>query len=234
MRHFGANKLQLDAGTAYATSDIRIAVDDNGDGFIAPGEITRDNVTTTQAWGVKARYDRFFTERNALLPRRASPQTILPGKEGLPRASSSAIAVSCSRARCMSWRPGLGYDFTHEDYVVEGDPIQIQSIRGYVGYVGKLSEGTSFDASAEVLANLNEEDTPTGQVGAFEDTRVVAKLSLTTKLVAGLSFRFGFGAKYDQAPAPLPPFSLPYAPGFLPLADEFDTSTEAVLIYDLL
>ena len=34
----GANKMQLDAGTAYATSDIRIAVDGNGDNVIEPGE----------------------------------------------------------------------------------------------------------------------------------------------------------------------------------------------------
>ena len=127
----------------------------------------------------------------------------------------------------------LGYDFTYENYVVPGDAIRIHSARGFVGYTGTLSDSTSFDASAEVLANLNSEDTPTGEVDPFDDTRFLAKVGLSTKLVAGLSFRFAFGAKYDQAPAPLPPFTLPYAPGFLPLADELDTTTEAVLILDL-
>ena len=127
-----------------------------------------------------------------------------------------------------------GYDFSYENYVAEGDAVQIHSARVFLGYTGTLSTDTNVQTSVEALFNLNEETTPTGDIAAGKDTRVTGKLAVTTKLHKDVSFRFGFTAKWDQAPAPRPPFGdTPFATGFAPLADELDTTTEATLIVSI-
>jgi len=49
-----------------------------------------------------------------------------------------------------------------------------------------------------------------------------------------VSFRFGFSLRWDNAPSALLPLKVPFAPGFVPLADELDTKTEATLIVNFL
>jgi hypothetical protein len=41
-------------------------------------------------------------------------------------------------------------------------------------------------------------------------------------------------AKLDEAPAPLPPFSVPFDDGFIPLAEKLDLTTEVALIFSIL
>jgi hypothetical protein len=78
-------------------------------------------------------------------------------------------------------------------------------------------------------------------VSAFKDTRVNAKLGLSTNLWKSLSFGFSFAAKYDQNPAPRPvpadaggaEWPSGTGPNYWRLAysQNWDTLTEASLLY---
>ncbi len=181
---------------------------------------------------VRGRYDRYLSAANALYgaagllaDEPAGKELVGNGQVGYSRQvyqDSVHLAVA-----------EIGYDLTYEDQVA-GEGVAIHSLRGFAGYTAKLSPDTGVELSVEVLSNLNQLDTPGGDVSAFEDNRVNGKLSLTTKLFQNISFRVAFEAHFDNAPAPRPPFSVAYADGFVPLADELDTRTEATLIVNFL
>jgi hypothetical protein len=233
-RKAGSDKLSLDFAMAYARSDIQIAADTNGVPGIGPGEIQRVEQTTTNLLLFKGRYDRFLTEKNSLYVVGIIGRDRPAGKEvaGGGQVGYSRVLVAAGPHEVVS---EVGYDFTYEDYVADVDSLAIHSARGFVGYVGALTETTKLDGSAELLANLNTETTPAGEVGAFEDDRFTGKVGLTTKLSEAISFRFAFTAKFDSEPAPRPPFpGIPFEAGYVPLADELDTITEAQLIINLL
>lgn len=232
-RKANRNKFSLDAGAAYARSRLFLAQDDDEDGFIDEGEIDEQSQTTTRQWTAKGRYDRYLTDSDALYAAAGVLADKPAGKDLVGNAQAGY-----SRQQMLAGADHLlvaeaGYDFAHEDPVV-GDGVSIHSMRGFLGYTGKLSADTGVQASAEILSNVNELDTAGGTVSAFEDNRVTGKLALTTALRGNISFRFAFEALYDNAPAPRPPFAIPYAAGFVPLADELDTKTEASLIVNFL
>jgi hypothetical protein len=228
-----ANKLSLEANTAYARSSIFLGVDRNGNGTLSPDEIDRPSTTTTKSWLLRGRYDRFLTDNNALFisagvfaDRPAGKELVGNGQLGYSRGlyKSGAHALVGE----------FGYDFTYEDQVAVGDAFAIHSMRGFVGYKGTFSEDTSLEGSVEALLNMNSLSTPAGEVDAFGDRRFIGKLALTTKLTEKLSFRFSFEAKHDSAPATRPALAIPYEDGFVPLADKLDTKAEATLIVALL
>jgi hypothetical protein len=226
------NKFTLDAGAAYARSSIYLALDGNGNGTIEENEVSRPSQTTTRAYNAKGRYDRFLTDNNALFAvaglasdEPAGKELVGNGQVGYSR-QVFADAVHLLVAE-------LGYDYTYEKPVT-GDGVSIHSIRTFAGYAGKLSEDTGVDGSVEALFNMNELDTAGGEIDRFEDNRVTSKVSLTTKMFGDLSFRFSFEARYDNAPSARPPFAIPFAPGYVPLAESLDTKTEAALIYSFL
>jgi uncharacterized protein DUF481 len=231
-RKANKNKFALEAGAAYARSSIFLAVDENANGTIEESELTRPSQTTTRSWMVKGRYDRYLTENNSLYgaagllaDRPAGKELVANGQVGYSRQLyKDEVHLVLAEA---------GYDYTYENLVV-GDGLSIHSLRTFGGYQGKLRKDTGLEASLEALFNLNTLDTATGEVGAFEDNRLLGKLALTTKATDAVSFRFGFEVRVDSAPAPRPPLALPYAPGFVPLADEVDTKTEAALIVSFL
>jgi putative salt-induced outer membrane protein YdiY len=231
-RKAGSNKLQLDAGLAYARSSVFIASDVNGNGVIDPNEIQHPTSTTNQGWTTKVRYDRFLTEHNSIYAAGLAAVDKPAGKEFVGGGQ-----LGYSRQLYKSGVHELvaegGYDFSYENPVV-GDGAGIHSIRLFAGYAGKLSDDTGLDGSIETLLNVNGYKSSV-QVDAFEDTRVTSKVSLTTKMFEDVSFRFGFESKYDNAPSPRAPFpGLSYADGFVPLADELDTKVEASLIVNFL
>lgn len=232
-RKSAGNKFQLDLGAAYAKSGIRIANDANANGTLEANEIQTAEATTAEQWNVKGRYDRFFTAKNSAYLSARIEANEPAGKElvGGAQVGYSRLLVKSDRSELTA---ELGYDFQYENFVVVGDPLNIHSVRGFVGYAGKLSDDTGVDLSAEALFNLNEESTPSGEVAAFDDARVNGRMGLTTKLWSDVSFRFSFTARYDNAPAPRPPLALPYAAGFVPLANELDTISEISLIVNLL
>lgn len=228
-RKEGRNKLELNAGAAYARSSVYLAIDDDGDGAIGEDEIQRPASTTTRSWLVKARYDRFLTDNNSLYVLAIASADVPAGKDfvGGGQAGYSRQLYKTDKHRVVVEG---GYDFSYED-LTAGDSSSIHSVRLFSGYEGVVRTDTSVLASVEFLANMNS---LSDDVGAFDDRRTTGALALTTKVYEDISFRFSFTAKHDSAPAPRPPFSIPYEAGFLPLADELDTKTEATLIINFL
>ncbi len=231
-RKAGFNKFQIATSGAFARSSLYIASDVNGDGAISAGEIQRPTQTTTRAWDINARYDRFLTEHNSLyvLAKLASDK---PAGKELVAGAQAGYSRQLYHSDIHDVTGEVGYDYSFED-LTAGDGVSIHSGRAFIGWAAKLSDDTGINTSGEILVNVNKLNTPTGPVNRFEDTRFTGKVELTTKLHENISFNFGFTAKYDNAPAPRPPFAVPYAPGFLPLADKLDTITKASLIINFL
>jgi hypothetical protein len=226
------NKFAAEAALAYARSSIFLAVDDDASGTIEEDEISRPSQTTARLWGVKGRYDRYLTTHNTVYGAAGLGGDRPAGKDLVANAQ-----VGYSR-EVYAEGPHLvlaeaGYDFTYEDLVV-GSGVSIHSARLFAGYTGKLQSETALEASGEGLFNLNSYDNAAGEVDAFGDNRLTGKLAVSTQLFGDLAFRFAFEARFDSAPAPRPPFAIPFAPGFVPVAEELDTKTEATLIYSLL
>jgi hypothetical protein len=246
-RKQGNNKLALEGAAAYGQSDIIKATTSPTDTTMITG-IERSSVVTTNNWLTKGRYDRFFTLNNAGYVSAQAAADKVAGKSfygGGQIGYSRQLYKSDVHLAVAE----LGYDLSYERYVQQPgktlDPITIHSARLFVGETAKLSEATGATASVETLFNLNSEpnalNVSTGMPGvaALKDTRVVAKLGLTTTLAKRLSIGFGFTLKYDQNPAalPIPPLSpagAAYVTGFQPFADKVDTLTEINLIYTFL
>jgi hypothetical protein len=222
------NKFQLEAGGSFARSSIFLANDANANGTLEPNEITRPSQTTTKAWLVRGRYDRFLTEHNSLYLSGLASADKPAGKKFLG-GGQVGYSRQVYKDDTHELTAETGYDYAFEDLLV-GSGTTIHSVRGFLGYAGKLSDDTGVDASLEGLFNLNKLDTAAGPVDRFDDTRLYGKLAITTVMYENISFRFSFESRFDNAPAPRPPFGTPYAPGFVPVADELDTRTEASLI----
>ncbi len=234
-RKAGKNKFELDVGGAFARSSLFIADDADSSGDIDANEYERLSQTTARMLEGKARYDRFLSDADALYISLQGLTNKPAGKEftGGGQLGYSRTAFKNDKHSLVT---EAGYDYSYEKPVT-GDGWSNHSLRAFAGYESKLTKDSGFDASVEALFNVNEFDVPTrpmDPVGAFEDARVNTQLALTTKLFEDISFRFGFGARYDNVPSPLPSFSSPFAPGYTPEAQKLDTKTEATLIINFL
>jgi hypothetical protein len=254
-RKQGNNRLSVDANGAYGRSNVRTAViSPTPDPMTGNPDIialTRTDVTTTNTWLLRGRYDRFFTLNNsgyvaaqAAADKVAGKTFFGGGQVGYSRQLyKSAMHLTVAE---------IGYDFSYERYVQVGTtappPVSIHSARIFAGETLTLTKATGITASVEALFNLNTETTafnssstaipPAKGVDAFEDTRVNAKIGLTTTLYNKLSVSFGFTLRYDENPALLAipagsPANAAFS-GIAPFADKLDTLTEATLVYTFL
>ena len=226
--------LTFDAAVAFQRSTVQVAVDRNGDSVITPDELQSVTQNVSSAWLTKLRYDHFFG-LNAIYGFVTAGGDVPAGKQFV-----GGVQVGYSRALWKTAQHELvgeaGLDYTYQRYVVgTPDSVSIAGLRGFLGYTGNPNADLSYGASIEYLGNLNTENTPTGQVGAFGDNRLTAKLGVTWKIFGDGSLGFRFRALYDSAPAPKPPpAGFSWAPGYQPLANPWDTFTELVLVYKLL
>ena len=243
-RKEGNNKLTLEGGLAYGTSNAAVATVDPS----TPNTIVLDHqqVVSTNNMAAKGRYDRFLTEHNTAYASGQAAADKIAGKTffGGGQIGYSRLLVKDQWNLVVA---ELGYDFSYERYVQQSgqtaDPVKIHSARLLVGETLSLSKETGVTASVEALFNLNTEtkaiDVNTGNTGvkAFKDTRVNAKIGLSTNLWQSLSFGFTFSLKYDQNPAPRPlPKNTQAGYAFAKTdsnfySDKVDTLTEASLIY---
>lgn len=231
-RKEGNNKFSAEAGGAYARSTILVGVDSDMSGAIDANELLESSATTAKGWLAKLRYDRFLSDRDSLFLTAIVSSDEPAGKEfvGGGQLGYARILVK-SDVHTVSTE--IGYDFSYEAPTT-GDAVSIHSLRGFAGYEGKLTADTGLGASVEALFNVNELDTGTREIAAFEDARVNSNLSLTTKVFKNVSFRFAFGARFDNAPSLRAPGDIPFAADFQPVSDELDTKTEATLIVNFL
>jgi hypothetical protein len=244
-RQAGSDKVSVDGGLAYGRSNILVPV-------LTGGEITgfeRVAETTTNEWRARGRYDRFLTPNNALYLLGQVGANRVAGKKlvgGAQAGYSRQLLKNEQHTAVLE----AGYDFSYESYLEAPgrplEPVAVHSARVFAGERWKVTGDTGLNISLEALFNLNREDAldardgtgATRQVPAFRDTRLTGSVNLTTTLYENLSFGFGFTARYDQNPAPLPiPASAKgasYAAGFQPFARRLDTLTEATLVFTFL
>ena len=210
----GANKIGLEGTAAYVKSSIFEVNDANGSGNIdSAGELIRRSATITELYAAKARYDRFLTENNSLYAI-GLIQRNEPAGQRLLGSGQAGYSRRILKSAMNELVGEIGYDFSYEEFVTGGD-ITAHSGRLFLGYNGTLSADTSMGLSAEYLGNFNTYSTPVQDADILEDSRVIGKAALTTKLTDSISFRFSFTGRYDNIPAPRPPFGgLSYAPDF--------------------
>jgi hypothetical protein len=253
-RKEGNNKLELEGVVAYGRSKNLVATADSTG---AIQSVDRQEVTSTNNWATKGRYDRFLTENNV-----AYASTQWAGDKIAGKTLFGGGQVGYSRQlRKDKWNlvlAELGYDFSYERYVQQTgkiiDPVTIHSARILVGETLSLTSATGLTASVEALFNLNHEtkalnasDGSTG-VDAFHDTRINGKVGISTNLFKKLSLGVSFTIKYDQNPAPRPVPSVVVAPVGTTIpagtiisypasyfswefAEKVDTLTEVTLLY---
>jgi hypothetical protein len=244
-RKAGDNKFGAELVIAYGKTDLRILQDRDAPGSEGAGTIEADEITTAESTAPnnymgKLRYDRFLTDRNSIFVTARAGADKAAGKDLIAggQVGYSRLVIKTGMHEIAG---EFGYDFSYESYTAaDADPVSIHSARIFLGYTGALSDATGLTGAFELLTNVNEEkDAVKDEMGgkgvdAFEDNRITAKIGLNTKLSSNVSFRFGFTAKYDQAPAPIAGGDIPFASGFTPLSKELDTITDVGLIVNLL
>ena len=233
-RRAGRNRLKLEASAAYARAAVLAGEDRSETGVLDDdSEIVRRDETTSQAWSANARYDRFVTRRASIYSA-ALARADRPAGIALTGGGQVGYGREIYRGENHELTAEMGYDFSYERFVSQSDGVANHSARLFLGYVGKFSEDTEGKLTGEALTNLNPLSKPTGDVGAFGDTRLRGAASVTTELLDGISFQGSFSARYRTSPAPLPPLDIPYAEGFVPEAQRLDTTTELTLIVSFL
>lgn len=231
------NKFSGEAALAYLRSSVVFAEDRNGNALIDDGELGRISQLTSQSWLLKARYDRFFAEANTVFVSASASSDVPAGKEFIAggQAGYSRRLYKTDRSESSV---EAGYDFSYEKYTSVELGAVIHSGRVALANATRIGANSALTFSAEALVNLNEESAPNpdgaATVAPLQDFRANVSAALTSQLTERLSVGLSAKLKYDRVPAPRAPFALPYAPGFIPFADTFDTVGEASLIYTLL
>jgi hypothetical protein len=231
-RKSGNNKLEAAVSGALARSGLRVATDVNNNGTISEDELTNQTLKTAETITGKLRYDRFLTDKNSLYLAALALRDVPAGKE-FAGGAQLGYSRTLKKTETREALGEFGVDYTYEDLVAPGDPLQIFSLRAFIGYKATLGTATTLDTSLEALSNLNTLDTPTGEAKIFEDLRLNGQAAIATKIGDDLSFSVSIGAKYDNVPAPLALAGVVFDPGFVPESAKLDTIFKASLIYTL-
>ncbi len=234
-RKTGKNKLSMEGGITYAKSSLRVLRDDptlpgQTDGVVdGPSEIISVTQTTAESLAGKIRYDRFLTKSSSLFIAALAARDLPAGKEEV-FGGQLGYSRHFAKSKTGEAVAEIGYDFSREN-LVSGDPVSIHSARGFLGYKGEMTPGTTLDTSFEALTNLNHENLATRVGGADlgEDTRLNFKVGISAKIGKNLAVQTSIEAKYDNRPGPLAIKNL--AMGFVPEASSLDTIMKASLIY---
>jgi hypothetical protein len=242
-RKEGNNKLSLEGLYAYGKSNNLMATTEPSPVDATATVITgyhREKVVSTNTWMAKARYDRFLSENNSVYVSGQGAGDKVAGKMffGGGQAGYSRQLFKDAMNLVVA---ELGYDYSYLVFESSDPSISVHSARVFAGETLTLTKQTGMTAGAEALFNLNNEtkarNASNGNSGVdpFKDTRVNAKLGITTNLYKSLSVGVGFTYKYTENPAPRPvPAGLTYldpAYASYKFADKTDTITEATLVY---
>ena len=231
-RKKGDNKISFDASVAYARSGQRVINDQNGNDMIdSTDEITTIDQITAETFAGKLRYDRFLTDFNSLYIAALASRDLPAGKKYVVggQAGYSRRLYKSEKAEAVG---EVGYDYSREE-LVGGNGVSIHSLRAFVGFKAEMTEGATFETSAEGLTNVNKEhlDTEGGDASFGDDTRVNVKASISAKIGKNLAFQTSLEVHYDHRPAPLKIDGL--AMDYHPEASRMDTIMKASLIYTI-
>ena len=233
------NRVSGEVSGALARSNVLVAVDANNDGAIGPGEFSRQDTNAAKTVNGKIRYDRYLTDIDRIYASARAGFDEPAGKK-IYYGGQVGYSRSLYKDEKNELVGELGYDLSHEAYVADNTSgITVHSARLFLGYVGKLYDPLTKTLRKAwcfvmVYSNLNKESIPQGEASIFEDTRGTFKLETTTKIIDKISLRAAVKVLFDNVPAPLPSFSIPFAPGFLPLAEKVDLITELAMVVNFL
>jgi hypothetical protein len=242
-RKEGNNKLTLEGLYAYGKSSNLVATTQPSPVDATATVITgyhREKVVSTNTWAAKARYDRFLSENNTVYVSGQGAGDKVAGKKffGGGQAGYSRQLLKDAMNLVVA---ELGYDYSYLVFESPDPSISVHSARIFVGETLSLTKQTGLTAGVEALFNLNKEgkakNASNGDSGVdpFKDTRINAKLGISTNLYKSLSLGLGFTYKYTQNPASRPvPSDMTYLdPTYASykFADKTDTITEATLVY---
>lgn len=231
----GQSVFALEATGAYARTQLLTASDINGDGKLQRVEIASVPTVSVKNWAAKTRYDFFVGEITSAYGSLGGGADPIAGKESFASAQAGMSRKFIDKER-HKVTAEFGYDLSYEGYVSPaGSSLQIHSARAFASYTLQLADEVGIVSSLELLTNLNEEDTPTGIAAPLRDTRAITRVAFDAKVYGNITARFGFGARYDNVPAPRPKpeTELPYD-GFVLGADKLDLRTEVALLVNFL
>ncbi len=227
------NKLDLTLAGTFARATIRTAADANGNGMIDPAELSHNSTTSAENAIAKARYDRYFTELDALYVTGLAATDRPAGKDFLG-GGQAGYSRGVYKEDDQEVLAELGYDLSYLRFS-DGNSTTIHSLRAFLGYKAKFSKTAAVEASVEGLFNGNTITIGQDRAGPFEDVRLNGLLGITASLSSKLSLNVAFIAKFDNIPAPLAKVGgLDFAPGYVPVADKLDTTTKVALIFKFL
>lgn len=230
----GDDRFSLDAFGAFARSRVDVAADVNGVPGIGPDEIHRVAQTTSRAWSVKGRYDRFVGARDSLYGAVLASGDEPAGKKLLAGAQVG-VSRDVLRRGPSAVTLELGYDVSHQEYVATTPDLTVHSARFFGGYELAPAPAVGVKLSLELLTNLNAEPIASGRVGPFHDDRLVGRAELNLKLTERGSLGVRVRGRYDSAPAPRPPpQGTSWQAGYVPLAERLDTASELVFSFNFL
>jgi hypothetical protein len=193
-------------------------------------EITTVETTTAELLAGKLRYDRFLDDFDSLYVAALGLRDTPAGKDAV-YGGQLGYSRRLDKTKTSESVAEVGYDYSREQPVT-GNGISIHSARAFLGYKGKMTEGTDLEATGEILTNLNRETLPTGKDGGpFKDTRVNIKVAISAKIGKNLAAQTSLEVRYDNRPAPLVIKGVMFASGFVPEADSLDTLMKFQLIY---
>ena len=212
----------LSGGGAYVNSGIS--------SFGKGGPVT-DHVASAENWLIKARYDRYFLEKNTVF---ASFQS----SGDIPAGFIYRLEPQVGYAR-LFWksvhqlfRGEIGYDYTfeHRVAVMAGVPEEnkdYHSGRLFLFYENKFTPFASFSEGLELLEAFNH----------VEGFRLNSLTSLTSQIYKNISLKLNFKLAFNNDPAPRPAPTALDPVTMLPLTlppdnthfDKLDTQLDLVL-----
>lgn len=232
-RNDGRNLLQIDLNGVYGLTTVPTLIDLDAAGNPCPAgamtmgcnglidrsnEVGSESKTTAGFFLLKGRYDRFFTTNNAGFLS-AFVGLDIPASKNILTGGQLGYSRQLLKTPRHELKAELGADVTYTNYILAADTVGnadlvLASARLFLGYNLTLGNNTQFIARAESLINLNPATIVERRAAPADATRVNAQLALTTKVWNRLSFRFSFGLRYDNCPAPNPNLKFaPYSPG---------------------
>lgn len=233
-RRVSHTRVSAEARGAFARSQLQVATESDGTPGIGPSEIDRIARTTTEAWDVRARLDRYFGARDAVYVS-AGAGGDRPAGRRLTGGGQVGYAKALVLTEAHELTVELGYDVSHHDFVTAARSLTSHSARAFAGYQLKPTAAVAFRLSLDVLGNLAPETSATRHVPALHHERLLGRAEVDLKVTEKGSLGLRMRARYDSVPAPRPPFpGLAYEAGFTPLAERLDTSTELVFVHALL
>lgn len=230
-RRTGPARISGEVSGAYARSQIEIATDTNGVPGIGASEIRKVSQTSSEAWELRLRLDRYLGEKNSVYVAAAADGDRPSGRRvhaGGQVGYARALALSPLQVLTVE----LGYDMSHEEFVTAEPSRTSQSARAFAGYQLTPLAYVELRSSMDLLANVAPEPGPQGTIRPLHHSRAIGRVEADVKITGAAGIGVRIRTRFDSVPPPLPPIGgTEFEAGFTPASERFDTTAELVFLY---